>query len=428
MASELNHSNRLVDHLYRHEAGKLVAVLTRVFGTDSIKLAEDVTHDSLIEAIKDWPYKGLPTDPSSWLYKVAKNKTLNILNKEKYKKKYSSELSLNSYYTWASEPSKDHSFSANLIRDDQLRMIFTICHPALSKDSQVALMLKTVCAFSIPEIAHALCTNEETINKRLVRARQKISDGKIPFEFPSVNEIKARLDAVLETIYFVFNVGYNATPGNEIIFYELCEEAIRLTEMLVTYPGIENKSSAYALLALMLLNVARFSSRIGKEGNILTLAEQNRKEWNPELMQKGFAYLERSTADNSVSIYHILATISAYHCAAPDFESTDWQGILRLYDHLVVMDHSPLVKLNRTIPLSKIFGPRKAIEELEQLKNDDTLSSHHLLYSTEGEFYCELHEYEKAAAAFKKAIGYSSLEAEKDLIARKLKNCMEKLG
>ena len=194
MASELNHSNRLVDHLYRHEAGKLVAVLTRVFGTDSIKLAEDVTHDSLIEAIKDWPYKGLPTDPSSWLYKVAKNKTLNILNKEKYKKKYSSELSLNSYYTWASEPSKDHSFSANIIRDDQLRMIFTICHPALSKDSQVALMLKTVCAFSIPEIAHALCTNEETINKRLVRARQKISDGKIPFEFPSVNEIKARLD------------------------------------------------------------------------------------------------------------------------------------------------------------------------------------------------------------------------------------------
>ena len=132
MASELNHSNRLVDHLYRHEAGKLVAVLTRVFGTDSIKLAEDVTHDSLIEAIKDWPYKGLPTDPSSWLYKVAKNKTLNILNKEKYKKKYSSELSLNSYYTWASEPSKDHSFSANLIRDDQLRMIFTICHPTLN--------------------------------------------------------------------------------------------------------------------------------------------------------------------------------------------------------------------------------------------------------------------------------------------------------
>jgi RNA polymerase sigma factor (sigma-70 family) len=425
VAGDKNNINQLVDHLYRHEAGKLVAVLTRVFGSDNLELAEDVVHDSLIEAIKNWPYKGLPEDPSAWLYKVARNKTLNILNKEKYKKHHAPEIAQTLNYEWATITATDQLFSEHEIADDQLRMIFTACHPSLSKDSQVALTLKTLCGFSIPEIAHAFFTTDDTINKRLVRARQKIREAKIPFEVP-FEEMEGRLEAVLETIYLVFNEGYSASSGEEIIRYELCEEAIRLAEMLATHPGIERKSNVFAILALMLLNASRFASRIDKDGNIFTLAEQNRSLWNPGLMQKGFAYLERSTAENSISIYHILATISAYHCAAPDFVSTDWQGILKMYDHLLVLDHSPLVKLNRSVPLSKVLGVEKAIEELEQLKNDPSFSSYHLLYATEAEFYLESEQYAKAVEAFQKAIDHSPLDAEKKLLQKKLKICQEK--
>ncbi len=378
--------------------------------------------------MKDWPYKGLPADPPAWLYKVAKNKAHNILNKEKYVRQYASEVTHRLYSSQTEIPVADHLFSEHQIKDDQLRMIFTSCHPSLSKDSQVALTLKTLCGFSIPEIAHAFFTTDDTINKRLVRARQKIRDAKIPFEVPADSEIGNRLEAVLETIYLVFNEGYSASSGDEIICHELCEEAIRLAEMIVAYPGIKNKSNVFAVLALMLLNASRFASRIGKEGDILTLAKQDRRLWNRSLMQKGFAYLERSTKDNNISIYHIMATISAYHCAAPNFESTDWRGILAMYDHLLSLDRSTLVKLNRSIPLAKVSGVEKAIEELQELKKDPSFTSYHLLYATEGEFYWEMEEYQKAAIAFQQAIEYSPLQAEKKLLQKKLENCFEKLG
>jgi RNA polymerase sigma factor (sigma-70 family) len=427
MPGDKEHINQLVDHLYRHEAGKLVAVLTRVFGTDNIELAEDVVQDSLVEAIKDWPYKGLPSDPSAWLYKVAKNKALNILNKEKYKRKYVVESLHQQQGQWTNSFSNDPFFSEERIQDDQLRMIFTSCHPSLSKDSQVALTLKTLCGFNIPEIAHAFFTTEDTINKRLVRARQKIREAKIPFEVPAPAEMEDRLEAVLETIYLVFNEGYSASSGDAIIRYELCEEAIRLAEMIAAHPAIQNKGNVFAVLALMLLNASRFSSRVDKNGNILTLAEQDRRLWNPALMQKGFVYLEKSTKQNAISAYHIMATISAYHCAAPDFTSTDWNGILKLYDHLLLLDHSPLVKLNRSIPLSKVYGVQTALEELRQLKENPTFTSYHLLHATEGEFYLETEEYSKAAEAFEKAVSYSSLQAEKELLKKKLDRCLEKL-
>ena len=428
MPGDKAHINQLVDHLYRHEAGKLVAVLTRVFGTENIELAEDVVQDSLIEAMKDWPYKGLPSNPSAWLYRVAKNKALNILNKEKYKRQYAAEATHQQQAGYINPSSNDHLFSEHQVQDDQLRMIFTSCHPSLSKDSQIALTLKTLCGFSIPEITHAFFTTEDTINKRLVRARQKIREARIPFEVPAPAEMENRLEAVLETIYLVFNEGYSASSGDEIIRYELCEEAIRLAEMIAVHPAIQNKSNVYALLALMLLNASRFASRIGKDGNIYTLAEQDRSLWNLSLMQKGFAYLERSAENNAISIYHIMAAISAFHCAAPDFESTNWKGILNLYDHLLLLDHSPLVKLNRSVPLAKVAGVQKAIEELQELKQDPSFTSYHLLYATEGEFYFELQEYSKAAKAFRKAIEYSSLQAEKQLLQKKLERCLEKIS
>src|SRR3982751_2133527 len=372
MPVQKNNINQLVDHLYRHESGKLIAILTRVLGAANLDLVEDVVQDSLIEAMKTWPYNGVPRDPSAWLYKVAKNKALNILRKEKYKHEYSSQVLYLQH-----DSAIDNSFPDDLIpgqlADDQLRMIFTCCHPLLSKDSQVALTLKTLCGFSVPEIARAFFTTEDTTNKRLVRARQKIREANIPFEVPGPKEMEKRLEAVLETIYLVFNEGYSASSGDEIIRHDLCEEAIRLAEMISSYPGIQNKSNVYAVLSLMLLNASRFRSRLGEEGNILS-------------------------AD------HLMAAISACPCAAPEFALTDWKVILGMYDRLLLLDPSPVVRLNRCIPLAKLEGPQKGVEELQMIRNDPSFDSYHLLFATEAEFYLQLKQFEKAAASLELAI------------------------
>src|SRR5687767_7566248 len=292
-----------------------------------MELAEDVVQDTLLEAMSVWNYKGLPENPTAWLYKVAKNKAINIVNRDKYKREYSQEVAHFLKSEWTANAALENLFSETSIQDDQLRMMFTCCHPSISADSQVSLTLKTLCGFSIPEIAKAFLTTDENINKRLVRARQKIRDDKIPFEVPHTDHLEQRLDAVLETIYLLFNEGYSASTGNDLIRYELCAEAIRLAEIIIAHPGIHQKSNVYAMLALMYLNASRFGARLSGEGTILTMAEQDRSLWDQSLMQKGYNYLQISTTDNIISVYHILATISAYHCSAVDFQSTNWKGI-----------------------------------------------------------------------------------------------------
>jgi RNA polymerase sigma-70 factor (ECF subfamily) len=425
--SETNTVNQLVDNLFRHESGKLVSVLTRIFGSENLDLAEDVVQDSLIEALNQWTYKGVPDNPSGWLFKVAKNKAVNIINREKYKRQYSSDVAHFLQSQWTAEPALNHIFSEEQIVDDQLRMMFTCCHPSITKDSQVALTLKTLCGFSIPEIAKAFLTTDENINKRLVRARQKIRKDKIPFEVPEGKYMEVRLEAVLETIYLLFNEGYSASKGNDLIRYELCEEAIRLSEIIAGHFVIENKSDVYAMLSLMYLNASRFKSRMDDNGHILTMSEQNRSKWDRSLMQKGFHYLERSTVHKNLSIYHILGTISAYHCAAPDFTSTDWKSILSLYDALVQLDHSPVVKLNRAIAVSKVNGALEALDELEKIKKSTAMSGYHLFYSTQAEFYIQINEFSKASGCLAKAIDLSPLQSEKDLLKKKMDLCNEKI-
>ncbi len=390
-------------------------------------LAEDVVQDSLIEAIKQWTYKGVPDNPSGWLFRVAKNKALNIINREKYKRQYTSDVVHLLQSEWTAEPAVNHLFSEKEILDDQLRMVFTCCHPSISSDSQVALILKTLCGFSIPEIAKAFLTNDENINKRLVRARQKIRESKIPFEIPPGRSLKPRLQTVLETIYLLFNEGYSASTGTDLIRYEVCEEAIRLGEIIAAHESIEDKSTIYALLALMQLNSSRFKARQDAEGNILTLERQNRSLWDFALMKEGFFNLERSLPANEISIYHILATISSYHCSARDYESTDWKSILTLYDRLVEIDKSPVVLLNRAVALSKAEGAGMAIEELQKLQNIPSLKSYHLLYAVLAESYIELDKFGQAAEQLQKAIDLTPLDTERIFLQKKLKYCYEKI-
>lgn len=419
--------NQLVDHLFRHETGKLTSVLTRIFGSHNLELAEDVVQDTLLEAIKVWNYKGVPENPVAWLYKVAKNKALNIVNREKYKREYFSEEVHFLKSEWTANAALENLFSDSEIQDDQLRMMFTCCHPSISADSQVALTLKTLCGFSIPEIAKAFLTTEENTTKRLKRARQTIREDSIPFVVPEGVHLEKRLDAVVQTIYLLFNEGYSASKGNDLIRYELCAEAIRLAEMIAANATLKNKSNVHALLALMYLNASRFKARLNNQGEILTMAEQDRSQWDKSFMQKGFYYLDLASNKN-ISVYHVLATISAYHCSAANYESTDWKSILSLYDKLLIIDKSAVVMLNRSIALSKVEGPEKAIEELQKIKDNTALKSYHLLYSILAEFYMQLRKYKEARSCLESALNLAPLKAEKALLNKKLSICNSKVA
>lgn len=404
--SKTNISDK-INHLFRYEYGKLVSVLTKTFGPSNIELAEDVIQDAMLEALKQWEYKGIPENPIGWIYKVAKYKAVNIVNREKYKRKYSSEAAHHLQSEWTVEPALNHIFTAKEIADDQLRMIFTCCHPSISSDSQIALTLKTLCGFSIAEISKAFLTNEESIKKRLVRARKTIREANYPFEVPIGIDLEKRLKSVLETIYLLFNEGYNASSGTDLIRYELCEEAIRLSEIIANNSNISNKSTVYALLALMNLNVSRFNARTDKYNNIVDLQNQDRTKWDKKMLSKGLAYLELSTKDKEISNYHILATISAHHCTSKDYESTKWESILSLYDNLIKIDNSSIVQLNRTIVISKIRGVKVALKELESIKDKSILHSYLPYYTTKAEFHFQNNEKEAAKKLLNKALQLS---------------------
>ncbi len=420
--------NQLVDHFFRHESGRLQAVLTRLLGTENIDLAEDVVQDTLVEAIKKWTYHGVPDHPKAWLYKVARNKTLNILKREQFKQRISPQLKA-AFSSEAFLPKElENLFSEKEIHDDQLRMIFTCCHSSISPDSQIALALKTLCGFSIGEIAQAFLSNEENISKRLVRARAKIRKNKIPFVVPVGQELEERLKAVLETIYLLFNEGYKATAGPQLIRLEVADEAIRLALQVVSHPSIKDKATTYALLALMQLNAARFKARQDADGQIITLAHQDRSRWDKDRMTQGFQYLQRSEPHHHISKYHLLAIISAYHCAAPTFEATNWKGILQEYDKWTQIDRSPLVWLNRTIVLAKVEGAEVALKALQTIENTEIFADYHLYYSAMADFQMELERYIEALESLQKAYQLTSLVAEKNFLEQRILHCRQKIN
>jgi RNA polymerase sigma-70 factor (ECF subfamily) len=425
MAHQDNTVTKLVDHLFRHESGRLVSVLTRIFGSHNIDLAEDVVQDSLIEAINQWAYKGIPENPTAWIFRVAKNKALNILNREKYKRQYSQEVAHFLQSEWTVEPSLNHLFSEQEILDDQLRMMFTCCYPGISEDSQIALTLRTLCGFSIPEIARAFLTTDENINKRLVRARKFIRENNVMFEVPAGNELQNRQSAVLETMYLMFNEGYSALEGADIIRYDLCGEAIRLTEIIAAHQNIRQKSNVIALLALMLLNASRFKSRQSQEGALIDLEHQDRSHWDRKMINEGLNYLHKSLEgdENNISKYQIMATISAHHCTAVSAGTTDWNSILSLYDNLLQIDSTAIVLLNRAVAVSKVFGTEKAINELKKLRSDPTLKNYPNYFSVLGELYLISGNRYAAIENFQNAIKLTHNQKEIALLREKLNNC-----
>src|SRR6202012_540866 len=336
----------LVDHLFRLEAGKMVAILTRLFGLHNLELAEDVLQDTLHQALHDWSLAGIPDKPEGWLKVVAKRKAINTIKREKFYRSFAGDMPALLKSEWTAAYTMDQVFLEDEIKDSQLRMMFTCCHPALPMEGQLALTLKTLCGFSISEIAAALLTTESTINKRLYRAKEKIRNEQIQFNVPSGQGLVTRLDPVLRALYLLFNEGYNSSGDNPVIRQDLCLEAMRLA-MLLTEKGVTNEyPPIYALLALLCLHSARFEARIDTNNSLVVLEEQDRNRWNKQLITQGLDFLSRSAGGEAMTAYHLEAAIAAEHCLAPTFEETNWNTIHAYYTALARLKPSSVIKLN----------------------------------------------------------------------------------
>ena len=402
----------------------MVAILTRIFGVEQLSLAEDVVQEALARALQTWPFYGVPKNPSAWIMRASRNLALDVVRRQKVFRDKEAEVAR---LMEEGNPSPDTPiFAENEISDDRLRMMFVCCHPLIPAEAQVALALNTLCGFSVTEISRAFLASEAAIAKRLTRAKQKIREARIPFEIPAGEELTRRLDGVLHSLYLLFNEGYKASSGDSLIREDLCREAIRLASLLAEHPA-GNQPRTHALLALMLLNAARFPTRLDDEGNLLRLREQDRTRWDQAMIARGMFHFAQSAAGNEVSEYHLQAGIAACHCAARDYAATDWRQILELYDRLVEHDDSPVLALNRAVALAEIHGPQAGIEAVNAIQNLQSLEAYYLLYAVLGEFEARLNHAHAAAAHFRKSLQLAEIKSERAFLSKRLESCEERV-
>jgi len=414
--------SQLVEHLFRHEAGKMVATLTGIFGVENLNLAEDVVQEALARALQTWPFYGIPKNPSAWIMRASRNLALDVVRRRKVFRNKQAEIVR---LMEREKAGPDEAiFLEEQIADDRLRLIFVCCHPAIPADAQVALALKTLCGFGVTEISRAFLTSKAAIAKRLTRAKQKIRQAQIRFEIPAGEELVQRLDTVLQSLYLLFNEGYKASSGENLVREELCKEAIRLADLLAQHPA-GNQPKTHALLALMLLNAARFPTRLDSEGNLLRLEEQDRTQWDQAMIARGTFHLARSAAGDELSEYHLQAGIAACHCAAKDYESTDWQRILLLYDRLIEFDHSPVVALNRAVAVANVRGPKAGLQAVRSIQGLKKLSSYYLLYAVLGEFEMRSGNLRAAAEQFRKSFELAGTKSERAFLLKRLQHCVD---
>lgn len=353
----------LIPHLFRTEFSKITAIICSHFGLSHIEMAEDIAGDTFLSAMESWPYKGIPENPTAWLYAVAKNKAKNQLKRNAL---FDSKIAYELRKVRETEESEiSFDISEQKIQDSQLQMLFAICHPALPEESQIGLALRFSCGFGIDEIATAFLSNKETIQKRLFRAKEKIRTGNISIAFPEASEIYKRIDTVLKTLYLLFSEGYYSESQDSVLREDLCLEAMRLTHLLVENEQTASPS-AYALLALMCFHASRFEARKNENGEIILYPDQDETLWNRELIERGGYYLHRASMDRKFSKYHYEAGIAFWHTIKED-SAEKWEQILRLYNQLLQLEYSPVAALNRTYSYSKVHGKEKGIAEAEKL-------------------------------------------------------------
>ena len=408
--------SQLVEHLFRQEAAKIISSLAGSFGLRNLELVEDSVQEALLKALRLWSYGNIPPNPAAWLMQVARNHALDNLRRHTRWREKEEEFA--HQQELSESPEAESIFSDQEIRDDQLRMIFACCHPALARESQIALTLKLLCGFSVEEISRAFLAAPETIAKRLTRARERLRSDAVPFEIPSGPQLASRLDSVLDVLYLLFNEGYNASQGEDLIRRDLCDEAIRLTNLLADHP-VGDLPKTHALLALLLFQAARFAARLDPAGEMLLLQDQDRSIWDQHKISQAFLHLDRASS-GKISEFHIQAGIAACHCAAQSYEATDWKKILLLYDLLLEMNGSPVIALNRAVALGKVAGPRTALDAIESMKGRETLKNYYLFYAVLGEFHLASKNAQEAEKNLRHALKLTSIRAEQHFLIRKL--------
>lgn len=416
----MSHStNQLVEHFFRHESANLVAVLTRAFGIQRIDLIEDMVQAALLEAMNAWK-NGIPEQPAAWLHRVAQNRILDYLRREKTHEK---AIAFSILKNNNQESMVDRWLEGEHISDSLLRMMFVCCHPSLEQKTQIALTLKTLCGFGISEIAQGLLLPIETVKKRIQRAKNSLTKLNIQLELPSSDQLTSRLQIIHNVLYLLFNEGYSTSQGTEPIRDDICEEAARLCHLLCLSPY--SSPTTKALLALLLFHSARLESRVDEKGAIILLEDQERSKWDRHLICTAQSWFAKSKNDQP-TVFHLEAAIAMQHCIANSVETTDWQLIVKLYGQLLQLRDSPIYRLNQAIALAQLGKTSEALSQLQSLTNLESMKNYLLLDCA----FARIHELEgckqEAIDSYLSALSKATAPHEKELINKKLQKIIDK--
>ncbi len=412
----------LTDHLFRHEAGRMVAVLTRLFGVHNLALAEDVVQDAFCRALEVWSFRGVPENPAAWLMAAAKNRALDVLRRERTARNYEPELSRFLQSEWTLAPVVEEMFTDNAIKDDQLRMMFSCCHPRMPEEAQVMLILHILCGFGIDEVASAFVTTYTAVEKRIPRAKKVLAGSNRLFDTQAPSDFSTRLPAVHRALYLLFNEGYHGASAEFAVRGELCQEAMRLAALLLDHP-LGATSVTYALSALMCLNKARLPGRLNASGKLNSFGEQDRSLWDQKLVNEGLQLLDLSAKGSKLSEYHLEAAIAAIHATAPSVQATNWKEIVSLYDTLMSLRPNPIVALNRAIAVGQRDGAERGLTQLRAIADAERLTKYPFYHAAFGEFELRGGRPHVAREHFSTALALSRNATERQFFRQRIEGC-----
>ena len=410
------------DHLFRHQSGRMVAALTRLFGIHNLALAEDVVQDAFCRALEVWRIRGVPENPCAWLMTAAKNRALDVLRRERTARNFAPELGRWIESEWTLAPVVEEYFAPNVIKDDVLRLMFSCCHPHLPEAAQVMLILHILCGFSVDEVASAFVSSHAAAEKRITRAKKVLATSKRLFDTTDPDKLSARLPAVQRALYLLFNEGYHGASPESAVRAELCREAMRLAAMLLEHPPGATPAT-YALAALMCLDAARLPARVDASGHLVPLFEQDRGQWDQELLAEGLGFLALSATGSELTEYHIEAAIASHHASAPRMEATDWATIVSLYDRLMTLRPSPIVALNRAIALAQRDGAEHGIAAIRAITEHDRLMAYPFYSAALGELELRCGRSRTAGEHFRAALALARNPMEREFLERRLGAC-----